>query len=88
MALGSPMGAGLCGEIEEGKEEGSSGEEGCLGSYSQLTDFPKSRRWDESGGERSAFTSWIQSAAPVQRAASDLLLMTDSALCEGNVSEL
>lgn len=44
------MGAGLCAEIEEEKEEGNRGEEGAqysLDSYSQLTDFPKSRRWEE-----------------------------------------
>lgn len=51
------MGAGLCAVIEEEKEEETGGEEGAqysLDSYtdSQLTDFPKSRRWEASGGER------------------------------------
>lgn len=53
VALGSPMGTGLCAQTEEEKGERDEGEEGArssLDSYSQLTDFPKSRRTVESGG--------------------------------------
>lgn len=65
------MGAGLCAEIEEEKEEESRAEERrahntvLIQTVSQLTEFPK--RWEESGGkgERNAFTSWTLSAAPV-----------------------
>lgn len=52
------MGAGLCAVIEEEKEEEKRGEERrahntvLTATDSQLTDFPKSRRWEASGEER------------------------------------
>lgn len=62
------MGAGLCAEIEEEKEEGSRGEEGAqygLDSYSQLTEFPKSRRWKEGGGEGEKCLNFTEVSAAV-----------------------
>lgn len=81
--------AALCAETEKEKEEnrGEEGSQSSLDSYSQLTDYPKSRRWGESGGEGEKCLHFMDSisGSGVKRCSSSFFL-TLSGLSESDVS--